>query len=312
MKLYLRYEEPSDASLHMVLKMKIPKKWRAGPVDQLKDFFVEQYNKKHSENQIVSEQMHFAKDKTKYAGDRIVEDVFQSHNDVYLREGVVLTAQQKADERAARAKANEGLLQCRNYGCQQMYDPNNNEEGSCQFHVKPPIFHDIKKGWSCCGKMVYDWDAFQAIQGCATGKHSNIPPAQAYAASPTVTAAAAAEARAAANLKSIDSYNVANPDAVTAASAAASMVKKAQTKPAPKDAQGRSKCMNKGCGQYFFTKDNAPQACRYHPKAPVFHDTKKYYACCPDNVVYDFDAFMQIEGCTLGPHSDVLCPPCPP
>lgn len=44
--------------------------------------------------------------------------------------------------------------------------------------------------------------------------------------------------------------------------------------------------------------------CSYHKAAPVFHDTGKFWACCPDKVRYDFDSFLQIQGCMVGCHCD--------
>lgn len=40
-----------------------------------------------------------------------------------------------------------------------------NSDTACRFHVLPPIFHDTRKGWSCCEKRVYDWDEFEQLEG---------------------------------------------------------------------------------------------------------------------------------------------------
>ena len=48
--------------------------------------------------------------------------------------------------------------------------------------------------------------------------------------------------------------------------------------------------------------DNAEGSCTYHPEKPVFHDTIKYYNCCPKQQAYDWDAFMKIPGCHTGKH----------
>lgn len=40
MKVYLHYEEGSDTALHMTIKLKLPKKWRTGPVSNLKEVCV--------------------------------------------------------------------------------------------------------------------------------------------------------------------------------------------------------------------------------------------------------------------------------
>ncbi len=47
-------------------------------------------------------------------------------------------------------------------------------EDVCNFHTGDPIFHDTKKGWTCCGKTVYDWDEFQKLPTCAKGLHSDV------------------------------------------------------------------------------------------------------------------------------------------
>ena len=54
-----------------------------------------------------------------------------------------------------------------------MYTDADNVDNACAFHKGPPIFHDLKKGWSCCNKTALDWDAFELIAGCCTGKHSD-------------------------------------------------------------------------------------------------------------------------------------------
>jgi hypothetical protein len=43
----------------------------------------------------------------------------------------------------------------------------------CHYHPGKPIFHDLKKGWTCCNRIVYDWDEFQKLPTCATAKHTD-------------------------------------------------------------------------------------------------------------------------------------------
>ena len=62
---------------------------------------------------------------------------------------------------------------CKRLGCNKSYEESKNDGLSCKFHSGKPIFHDIKKGWDCCNKIVYDWDEFQKIEGCCTGPHSD-------------------------------------------------------------------------------------------------------------------------------------------
>jgi len=63
-------------------------------------------------------------------------------------------------------------------------------------------------------------------------------------------------------------------------------------------------CTNNGCGKSYDPAENNDTACHYHPKGPVFHEGLKGWGCC-DKKVIDFDDFMKIPGCTVGPHSNV-------
>lgn len=88
----------------------------------------------------------------------------------------------------------DGQLKCKNYGCNKFYKEEENTEDCCRHHVKPPFFHDTKKGWSCCShRSVYDWSEFESIEGCTVGKHSQVDPKLTFAPSPTVQAAISAE-----------------------------------------------------------------------------------------------------------------------
>ena len=68
----------------------------------------------------------------------------------------------------------ETELKCLRPGCLKKYKESENTETSCNYHSGKPIFHDLKKGWTCCNKIVYDWDEFQKIVGCVQGSHSNV------------------------------------------------------------------------------------------------------------------------------------------
>eukprot|EP00435_Cladocopium_sp_Y103_P072720 s737_g41.t1 len=66
-----------------------------------------------------------------------------------------------------------------------------------------------------------------------------------------------------------------------------------------KTADGKLRCKNFGC-QKLFDPDGPPQECQHHKAAPIFHETAKWWSCCPDSKAYDFDEFMKIPGCTQG------------
>ncbi|PAA50911.1 hypothetical protein BOX15_Mlig003173g3, partial [Macrostomum lignano] len=69
-------------------------------------------------------------------------------------------------------------------------------------------------------------------------------------------------------------------------------------------------CYNKGCDQQFDPTKNSDNACVFHPGAPVFHDGGKKWSCCNKSSV-DFTTFLQIKGCSKGPHNPVKPPPPP-
>ncbi|KFD58233.1 hypothetical protein D918_02322 [Trichuris suis] len=61
-------------------------------------------------------------------------------------------------------------------------------------------------------------------------------------------------------------------------------------------------CYNCGCGQQFDPEANKDDACTYHPGEPVFHDMYKQWSCCKKRTT-DFTEFLNIKGCTKGPHN---------
>lgn len=62
-------------------------------------------------------------------------------------------------------------------------------------------------------------------------------------------------------------------------------------------------CMRFGCQKKFHAVDNHATACSYHRLPPVFHETVKFWACCPDRKCYDWESFMEVPGCQTADHS---------
>ncbi|KAJ1952268.1 hypothetical protein GGI12_006288, partial [Dipsacomyces acuminosporus] len=63
------------------------------------------------------------------------------------------------------------------------------------------------------------------------------------------------------------------------------------------------RCTRNGCGLTYDEAANDAISCQYHPGTPKFHEGLKGWTCCKPRV-HSFDEFMEIKGCTLGPHSD--------
>lgn len=67
-------------------------------------------------------------------------------------------------------------------------------------------------------------------------------------------------------------------------------------------ADGKVRCRNFGCNR-FFDPNAAPEECVYHKAAPIFHETAKWWSCCPHAKSYDFEGFQATPGCERGFHS---------
>jgi hypothetical protein len=63
-------------------------------------------------------------------------------------------------------------------------------------------------------------------------------------------------------------------------------------------------CTHFGCSKRFPRGGPYP-ACRYHKLPPVFHETAKYWACCPNKKAYDWEDFQRLPGCETGICTDV-------
>lgn len=81
------------------------------------------------------------------------------------------------------------------------------------------------------------------------------------------------------------------------------VVHKLQDLSKAKRPEGALTCTNYGCGKFYVPEENHAEACRAHSKPPIFHDTHKYWACCPDRKALDWEQFEAIPSCTIGPHS---------
>ena len=229
--------------------------------------------------------------------------VLEDRYDYYIKEGAYVTP----PEKEIKADDNESVfkLRCKNFGCNKFFTEEENSDTACRHHVAPPIFHDRIKGWTCCKeKKAYDWEEFQAIEGCTVGRHSTEATGQKiFADSPTITACNEAESRNPSGpvLKSISDYNKQNPEATTAASSA---VKTMANRKSSRRDDGTAKCQNKGCQKVFTVADNNADSCVYHKGQPVFHDAVKFWSCCSHKKCYDFDEFLAVPGCAKGYHDD--------
>lgn len=63
-------------------------------------------------------------------------------------------------------------------------------------------------------------------------------------------------------------------------------------------------CTHFGCHNRFPRGGPYP-TCHYHKSPPVFHETAKFWSCCPHKKAYDWETFQEIPGCETGICSEV-------
>merc|ERR1712157_260009 len=58
-------------------------------------------------------------------------------------------------------------------------------------------------------------------------------------------------------------------------------------------------CANFGCRKRI-PKEGPYPKCQHHLAPPVFHETAKFWSCCPNKKAYDWEEFQSIPGCKMG------------
>eukprot|EP01039_Chlorochromonas_danica_P009173 gene9173-10126_t len=293
-KIYIHLEDvegyPCQTS-----KIQVPKSWSEKEVTDVIKLFADAYNKKNPDNQLDIHQVHFINsDGQKIFSNDKVSEVLEDLGDYHIKLGRHIREQRQE-------VIDKDALRCRNYGCNQFYKEDDNEEGACCHHAGPPVFHDTAKYWSCCpDRKAYDFESFQQITGCTRSRHCHVVKEVVISASPNAVTPSTDNGTTPPVLKSISAFNQANPSAVSAASAAAKMTERKSTR----QADGTARCQRKGCSKTFVVTENNDQACRYHAGQPIFHDAVKFWSCCSDKKCYDFDEFLAVPGCAVGFHDD--------
>ena len=189
----------------------------------------------------------------------------------------------------------EEELRCKRPGCGKKYKESENTSTSCRFHNGKPIFHDIKKGWDCWNKIVYDWDEFSKIEGCWVGKHTDEKGDFEFWKSKTVINAENALVKEEARLKTAADFNKEQEELLK-------NKPKEEKKQTPVMKDGKYGCANKGCtAKYFLEEENNDEACFYHRGEPIFHDLMKGWSCWRKET-YDWDDFVKIPTCSVGRH----------
>ncbi|KEG06478.1 rar1 [Trypanosoma grayi] len=302
MKVYFIYEGKdangcvvdSDLAEPYKVKIDIPAKWLNGPCEQLIRFVVATYNKKSPKRPLVAEELGLWLGNVELRPVDIVEARIHEYNDLHLRHAV----------RSEQQQQKPGSLVCTNFGCGQFFLPEENHDAACRHHAEPPVFHDVEKYWRCCPtRRARDWDDFKAIPPCRTGPHSTENRPVSFT-SASVTNVPLSEEQ----LKAVVSGNNSSGGSSSGDVAPRRTTGPREFEGAAQGQQpqaivdGKARCRNYGCQKEFVVSENSPTACCYHSGGPVFWDTYKYWKCCPDKKRYEFDDFVKIPGCSVGPH----------
>jgi hypothetical protein len=327
MRIYLIFE--GDATLQpasdrkglepLKTKLVLNETQKGGACGALIQWFCAEYDKQNKGAGLLDPAMMNLKvgDTVLRANMAPVTQYIAAYNDVFVQ-FAPLAERTRAKQAAAEAVAAAGgAVRCANYGCGSLYTPGTAEGDAgdaCRYHTGHPVFHDLHKYWSCCpDKKCMEFEAFERVAPCAVGRHRakaeveveramlralearqavdraplSVEQAAAMAAGAGAPVYEAAEGTAAVPNRGPREFTLGGPDA---------------SAPGVARADGSYACRHTGCNAKFFLDANPYDACRYHTGKPVFHDAYKYWSCCPDKKCHDFDAFMKVEGCCVGPH----------
>ena len=188
---------------------------------------------------------------------------------------------------------------CTHFGCLKEYYEKDNVEGCCKYHDGKPMFHDTKKGWTCCNQVAYDWDEFQKIAPCKVGKHTDIPlnKIDFYKSDTVSNAQKAINNNEKVKVMNINDYNKAQEQKAKDESSKSEKPKEVIT-----NSEGKYYCAHHGCKDKVYDPNkNEEGSCHYHLGQPMFHDRKKYWTCCKAEA-YEWDEFDKLPACAVGKH----------
>jgi disease resistance protein len=198
----------------------------------------------------------------------------------------------------------DSLKICTRQGCRQKYTDKDNNDTVCKYHDGKPLFHDIKKGWTCCNVIVYDWEEFMKIPGCKIGSHTDEKSQDTqFFKSNTVSNAEKGlnklnETTDTPVVKDIKEYE----EEQRRIEEAKKKLEMEKPKEILKASDGKYFCGNAGCSNKTYEPEiNNEGDCKHHLGQPVFHDRKKFWNCCKQEA-YDWDDFMKLAPCAVGKH----------
>jgi len=86
--------------------------------------------------------------------DAIIKECIAADSKIIVRDGASrLQATIDAESGGAGGAGADGMLTCRNAGCQMKFKEEENSDTACCYHSGPPVFHETYKWWSCCPQV---------------------------------------------------------------------------------------------------------------------------------------------------------------
>jgi len=216
----------------------------------------------------------------------------------------------------------EKEVACKRHGCRKKFKPSENHEKACRYHSGNPVFRDVMKHWSCCGKpKMLEWDEFLAIPGCCVGSHTTEKPGSTnYKEKPNENRPQKIETPSTNNdgqppIRGQDTAATVKIKSIEEMNKEAEEKKKKEIEEKVEvpmkiwvSNTGQYMCIRPGCGKKYDPEDNVEGCCKYHAGKPVFHDRYKYWSCCPDKKSQDWDDFNAVERCAVGKHEPRMVP----
>jgi hypothetical protein len=202
-------------------------------------------------------------------------------------------------------EASKRVKDCNNAGCGQTYTDESNRSDACWYHPGRPVFHEGRKGWTCCPKRVDDFEEAMAMPGCTLGGHKSVAPeikAQVMLNKPVDPKYLPKSSANGVETFALEGSVGSRPASSNAVVAPAPV----QIVEEPDDALDLviamgTKCRHNGCKDVFQGEHSRTEHCVYHPGLAVFHEGSKYWTCCKPRCA-EFEEFLKIEGCKVGRH----------
>ncbi|KAJ6225128.1 hypothetical protein RDWZM_003673 [Blomia tropicalis] len=193
------------------------------------------------------------------------------------------------------------LLQCYNISCGQKYRESENGENTCIYHEGKPYFHDGYKEWTCCKMRSRDFTIFMGFKGCTRGRHSNVKPVEEKSEN---NGSLESEEQ----TKNEDNSNQVEDECSTFVPPDENSMANINIVESPNVASAppiKNIVICKNCKAEESTL-NLSEECLYHRGIQVFHDSLKFWSCCPNKKFTEFEDFQKLPPCSKADSHELM------